>query len=111
MATLARGGRIDVSAVDEELDRLRAAWSGRSPTAAVGPLLEGLSEKLDRFDQVQLAEVIRVVRSRPTLSAAGRVLFDKSRLEQGSVNDADRLWNYLAKLGLSFDGLTGAAPS
>src|SRR5262249_39022932 len=64
MATLAPQGRIDEATVAEELKRLQRDWSARvreprddDPLAlleahGIGPL--------DRFDQVQLAEVLRV---------------------------------------------------
>jgi transcriptional regulatory protein RtcR len=122
MATLAQGGRIDVAAVDEELARLRARWhqepvtaqesADRSVSNHLGDeaiLDEVLGEKgaggIDRFDRAQLADVVRVCRSAPTLSAAGRALFAVSRSGRTSVNDADRLRKYLARHGLSWDSV------
>ena len=112
MATLAPGGRIDTATVDEELERLRSSWDAREPRAAAAPTddlasvlsAEQLAE-LDRFDRVQLAEVVRVCRTAASLSAAGRALFDRSRLSKSSSNDADRLRKYLARFELSFDKL------
>ena len=70
-------------------------------------LREALGEEgaaaLDRFDRAQLADVIRVCRATPTLSAAGRALFAVSRAGRTSVNDADRLRKYLARHGLSWE--------
>jgi len=110
MSTLARGGRIDVACVEEEIERLRAAWSSRRTEHRGDDDLErllgkGPAAELDRFERVQLAEVVRVARTAPTLSAAGRLLFDKSRLGKQSTNDADRLKKYLARYGLRFESL------
>jgi transcriptional regulatory protein RtcR len=63
---------------------------------------------LDRFDRVQLADVLAVCREAPTLSAAGRALFASSRAKKSSVNDADRLRKYLARFGLDFAAARGA---
>ncbi len=109
MATLAPGGRIDVPAVDEETLRLRACWHGGDDDPSHDAILrvllgEGVDE-LDLFDRVQLAEVVRVCRGAPSLSAAGRVLFDRSRKRRRSRNDADRLRKYLARFGLDFRSL------
>jgi transcriptional regulatory protein RtcR len=124
LATLSHGGRVDMAAVEEEIARLRVRWQVAAP--AVAPTLvtpgarpvraerddDGLlrevlgdagAEALDRFDRPQLAEVIRVCRAAPTLSAAGRELFARSRADKTSVNDSDRLRKYLARLGLSWE--------
>lgn len=106
MATLAPGGRITLSSVDEELGRLENAWSA-TPSDANDSLLSDLLgperlAQLDRFDRVQLAEVIRVCRSSKSLSEAGRELFQVSRLEKKVSNDADRLRKYLGSFGLSW---------
>jgi transcriptional regulatory protein RtcR len=58
--------------------------------------------KVDRFDRVQLEDVLGVCRSARSLSAAGRELFTASRSERTSVNDADRLRKYLARFDLDF---------
>ncbi|HBQ13473.1 MAG TPA: transcriptional regulator, partial [Myxococcales bacterium] len=60
---------------------------------------------LDRFDRVQLEDVLRVCERAPSLSAAGRELFAQSRRRRASTNDADRLRKYLAKHGLAFGDL------
>ncbi len=120
MATLAKGGRISVEVVDEELGRLAALWAGAAGAPPAGgdeawlaPLLSGDAlAALDRFDRVQLAEVVRVCRRARSLSDAGRALFASSRLKKSSSNDADRLRKYLARFGL--DGarlLPAAAPA
>jgi transcriptional regulatory protein RtcR len=108
MATLARGGRISVEVVDEELGRLEALWAstgGGAPAggdeALLAPLLpsEALAG-LDPFDRVQLAEVVRVCRRARSLSDAGRALFASSRQKKSSSNDADRLRKYLSRFGI-----------
>ena len=114
MATLAPGGRITREGVEEEIDRLRAAWakSGARQQEAAGALVvevlgEERAAELDRFDRAQLAEVLAVCRQARTLSDAGRALFAQSRAQKKSVNDADRLRKYLARFGLSWAEVAG----
>ena len=105
LATLAPAGRITVDQVAAEVAHLRATWT---PAAAVsGGLAAGVLSldavsRLDRFDRVQLDDVLVVCRDAPTLSAAGRILFDQSRTKKASTNDADRLRKYLARFGLEW---------
>ncbi len=112
MATLASGGRISVEIVDEELQRLRRQWA--LPTAAAagtgGELVaeilgEDRAAELDRFDRVQLADVLQVCRSARSLSEAGRILFAETRKKKLLANDADRLRKYLARFGLEWNGV------
>lgn len=110
MATLAPKGRVDVATVEEELDRLRRAWRDpEEPTSRADGeerLVELLGrervEALDRFDRVQLADVVEVCASARSLSEAGRELFATSRARKTSTNDADRLRKYLARFGLDW---------
>ena len=62
----------------------------------------GRAAQLDRFERVQLEDVLRVCRSARSLSEAGRTLFAASRSSRSTTNDADRLRKYLARYGLSF---------
>ncbi len=103
MATLAAGGRIGVDLVQEEMQRLRDQWqeSGRSIERDLAGLVD--TSQIDRFDQAALAEVVRVCRDAPSLSAAGRRLFAVSRAAKAQPNDADRLRKYLARFGLTWD--------
>ncbi len=102
MATLAAGGRISVEDVDDELARLRASWRRDAPD----PVAEILGDvAIDRFDRVQLADVIDVCRRSRSLSEAGRALFAVSRTQKSSSNDADRLRKYLHRFGLQFEDL------
>jgi len=104
MATLAQAGRIQVPAVDEEIGRLRLLWNPRSERADV--LKSMLGEQfadIDRFDEVQLRDVVEVCRRSRSLSEAGRTLFAASRSRRNSTNDADRLRKYLARFGLSWE--------
>lgn len=57
---------------------------------------------LDRFDAVQLAEVLRVCRRSDSLAHAGRTLFAASRAQKAKANDSDRLRKYLASFGLDW---------
>lgn len=110
MATLADGGRITRANADAEIMRLQALW--REPDGdAVGSILAdllgaGQAADLDRFDQVQLADVIGVCRQSRTLSEAGRRLFAVSRTRRRQPNDADRLRKYLGKFGLTWTDVT-----
>jgi transcriptional regulatory protein RtcR len=112
MATLAPGGRISVAEVEEEVERLRLSW--HSMKAATGTesadeleryLGRDEIEKLDLFDRMQLANVIKVCRQSPTLSKAGRTLFSTSRNRKTTQNDADRLRKYLARFSLNWQQL------
>jgi transcriptional regulatory protein RtcR len=108
MATLARGGRITLELVDEEIARLRAEWHPHadtsSPTTAL--LLRCLGEEklavVDSFERVQLEHVLEVIHRARSLSDAGRLLFNASRQQKRTANDADRLRKYLAKFGLDW---------
>jgi transcriptional regulatory protein RtcR len=106
MATLAEGGRITERGVKDELERLRSSLSS-APAGGVEPLVSKVlgadrAARLDRFDRVQLEDVLSVCQSARSLSAAGRELFAASRSERSSVNDADRLRKYLARFELDF---------
>jgi transcriptional regulatory protein RtcR len=122
MATLAEGARIAVRDVEEEIARLRAQWRAAAPAPAgkgtsrrdeATPATLDLDEllgadvarSLDRFDRVQLAEVVAVCRRSRSLSEAGRTLFAASRTRRTSTNDADRLRKYLARFSLTWDRL------
>jgi transcriptional regulatory protein RtcR len=111
MATLAPGGRIQDAVVVQEIARLERAWC--SPAAAISPLAGLLDEsalaRIDRFDRAQLEEVVRVCQASPSLSAAGRELFQASRLQRATANDADRLRKYLARFGLSWAAVRAEA--
>jgi transcriptional regulatory protein RtcR len=107
MATLAPHARIDMATVREEIARLNEVWSAagtdtRAASSSLRELLGKQADELDRFDRVQLEEVVRVCESAPSLSAAGRILFEKSRARRTSTNDADRLRKYLARFDLEF---------
>lgn len=120
LATLSAGGRITVEAVADEIDRLRSQWQavsadyagGRDDDGVIGECLdEPALAGIDRFDRVQLAEVIRVCRRSRTLSDAGRALFAASRAQKAVANDADRLRKYLARFGLDWRKVTAGEES
>jgi transcriptional regulatory protein RtcR len=106
MATLASGGRISTHLVDEETNRLTAAW--HTPVSPQhGDVLEQLltlkqTEEIDLFDRAQLAFVVEVCKRSRSLSEAGRTLFGASRARKSLANDADRLRKYLARFGVEF---------
>jgi transcriptional regulatory protein RtcR len=106
MATLAEGGRITEQVVNDELARLQDSVAGVSGPAANSLVTQILGSertaRLDRFDRVQLQDVLSVCQTARSLSAAGRELFAASRAEKSSSNDADRLRKYLGRFDLDF---------
>lgn len=110
MATFAESGRISKDVVDEEIERLRAAWQNSGVTSGEG--LEKLLDEdaiieLDLFDRMQLLNVIEICREARSLSEAGRKLFHSSREQKKTANDADRLRKYLMRFGLSWEEIRG----
>jgi transcriptional regulatory protein RtcR len=113
MATLAEGGRITAAIVHEEIARLQRAWNApSSSTQEFDQLHDILSldeiNRMDIFDQMQLAQVVGLCRRADSLSDAGRQLFSVSRHRKSVPNDADRLRKYLHRFGLSWDQITQA---
>ncbi|HLF93613.1 MAG TPA: RNA repair transcriptional activator RtcR [Planctomycetota bacterium] len=110
MATLAAGGRISVDDVAEEIGRLRASWDRPALDEGERLLEEVLGARraaeLDRFDRVQLADVLRCCRTSRSLSDAGRALFAASRARRTAPNDADRLRKYLARFEVDWKDVT-----
>ena len=107
MATLSPGGRITAPVLMEEIKRLEAGWSapiaeGDHLATLAAVLNDKATEKLDLFDQAQLAFVIHICRESATLSDAGRRLFAATRENRKTANDADRLRKYLSRFGLDW---------
>jgi len=113
MAVLAHGGRVRVDGVEEEIERLLASWrkgprkASNAGDSVVSVLGEERASDIDRFDRVQLADVLDVCKGARSLSDAGRILFAASRAKKTSVNDADRLRKYLARFELSWAEVAG----
>lgn len=103
MATLASAGRIGLDVVDEEIARLRQQWRPAETASPLDALLGAGAAELDRFDRVQLEDVVAVCARAASLSDAGRTLFAMSRAQRSSVNDADRLRKYLARFDLDWE--------
>jgi|RhiMethySRZTD1v2_1073278.scaffolds.fasta_scaffold00057_33 transcriptional regulatory protein RtcR len=106
LATLAPAGRITVEQVKAEIAHLKSAWTPTTRERASGfvdrVILADAADKLDRFERVQLEDVLQVCHESATLSAAGRMLFERSRERRKLANDADRLRKYLARFGLEW---------
>jgi transcriptional regulatory protein RtcR len=109
LGTLAPAGRITVDQVKAEIAHLRSIWvsaPGSSPANLVDRVLASTAAaNLDRFDRAQLEDVLTVCRAASSLSAAGRILFDRSRERKRTANDADRLRKYLARFDLDWAAL------
>lgn len=108
MATLCAGGRITREILDAEISRLEAGWAGGTPADDPDAALESVIgakalAKLDLFDRVQLAFVVKVCRESATLSEAGRKLFGVTRERRKVRNDSDRLRKYLARFDLDWE--------
>ena len=107
-------GRIDPLVVVGQLlgngeahrihDQPAVAVAGGPETRRVG----GGADARDRFDRVQLAEVVRVCAGARSASEAGRHLFHASRARRSSRNDADRLRKYLQRFELDFAAIQAA---
>jgi transcriptional regulatory protein RtcR len=109
MATLADGGRISVTVVDEEIVRLKMLWH-TEPQSSLSEVLEvARSAEIDLFDQLQLTQVIAVCRASRNLAEAGRKLFSVSMAKRSSANDTDRLRKYLARFGLAWKDISQEA--
>jgi transcriptional regulatory protein RtcR len=115
MATLCDGGRIGVDVVDEEIERLTTVWNSASgsPNADIVSvhLPAAKVAALDRFDRVQLEDVLGVCQASRSLSDAGRTLFGNSIAKRTSSNDADRLRKYLLRFGIDGAAITGSSRS
>ncbi|WP_295943215.1 RNA repair transcriptional activator RtcR [uncultured Xanthomonas sp.] len=103
LATLANAGRIQLELVEEEIARLCRQWRDGTPPSPLDALLGDAAAQLDRFERVQLEDVVRVCATARSLSQAGRELFAVSRTQRASTNDADRLRKYLARFGLDWE--------
>ena len=102
LATLADGGRIGQSLVEEEIERLRAGWRPVSSEGLEGVLSPQQIDSLDLFDRLQLQSVLEVCQRSSSLADAGRKLFAATRSKRSSVNDSDRLRKYLARFDLNW---------
>ncbi len=107
MTTMAQSGRIGVTDVEDERQRLESNSRSRNEQQLdlESILTPDQLAAIDLFDQIQLAAVIRICRESRTLSDAGRRLFSVSRVSKNSTNDADRLRKFLARFGLSWNDL------
>ena len=110
MATLADGGRVSLSIVEDEIELLEARWrrpdEDHSESVIEAVLGTDAVEDIDLFDRGQLAEVIRVCADSRSMAEAGRRLFQASRLKKSSNNDSHRLKKYLEKFDLKFEDLS-----
>lgn len=106
LCTLAEGHRITTADVDVEVTRLRRQWAPVQRRDRVASVLGSAADELDRFDRVQLEDVLDVCAHAASMSAAGRILFARSLSRRTSRNDADRLRKYLARHGLAWEAVS-----
>ncbi len=105
LCTLAPRGRVTLSMVEKEINSLQHQWASAEDNEddkIVRQFLGSEANKIDPFDIVQLAMVIRTCQQSRSLSAAGRTLFAASRAAKSTRNDADRLRKYLEKFSLKW---------
>lgn len=106
MATLAPQGRISVPVVMQEVARLTSMWQSAAAPSTDSHVEDTLLaagvavDQIDSFDRPQLAHVLQVLNSSPSIAEAGRLLFSVSRQSRRRINDSDRLRKYLARFGL-----------
>jgi len=109
MSTLAPGGRITKGVVQEEISRLKVLWSTAESDINKKFLNEVIgadrAEQLDRFEKVQLADVLKVCKESKNMSEAGRKVFAVSRKNKRKTNDSDRLRKYLAKYNIKWNDI------
>lgn len=112
MATLAGPHRISPEIVQNEISRLRKSWLPTSHDHDHDPLVGLISgadlAQFDLFDQMQLRETVRVCQSCESISDAGRQLFQVSRLQKSSPNDANRLSKFLKRFNLDWKSIQPA---
>ena len=107
ISSVQKQGRITVELVRAEIERLK--WGWQDEFEEVNQCAKNrcrLPDHLDYFDRMQLENVIEICRKHQSLAAAGRALFNVSRLAKEKPNDSDRLRKYLAKFGLTWNDVT-----
>ncbi len=111
MGTLAPGGRITDDIVTEEIERLKQKWSAQTTNRIdhYATLLTYINkqdaDKIDYYDQVNLATLIHACKQSNSMAEAGRILFNVSRLSKSSSNDSHRVKQLLAKYQLKFEDI------
>ena len=111
MGTLADGGRINISVVEEEINRLRRKWhDGVNDQSSLRNIIEQIlgpeqAAQLDYYDKAKLAVIVKVCKQSKSMADAGRILFNVSRLSKKSNNDSHRVKQLLNKYNLRFDEL------
>jgi len=107
LCTFAKSGRISTDLVKREIARLTAHWQGHESSGASTAHLSRFFSKaamaeLDYIEHIQLEAVLATCMASKNLSEASRSLFNVSRLQKKSNNDADRLRKYLAKYNITW---------
>jgi len=113
MGTLADGGRITLSGVKEEIERLKTKWrtthhSSGKPYENVRLLLPAEKfDALDHYDLAVLSTIVETCKKSASMAEAGRQLFNISRKAKASSNDSHRVKQILEKYGMAFENIKG----
>ena len=111
MGTLADGGRITTTVVEEEIHRLGQKWqsaaaSDLDPRIVIEQVLgTGSAEEIDYYYQLKLASLVKVCRNSNSMAEDGRKLFNVSRATKKSNNDSHRVKQLLSKHGIQFEDI------
>jgi transcriptional regulatory protein RtcR len=108
MATLADGCRITETLVDNEIARLKANWIEAHDDDLNNLLSVDQLAQIDAFDRLQLQSVIDVRRRSRSTADAGSALFGASRTKRSTINDSDRLREFLQRFGLNWDAIVSS---
>lgn len=104
-------GHITEDIVEKEIKHLRLSWKrwenkgGDSLELCNRFLQYDVLNRLDTFELMQLEGVLKLCLRCKNMAEAGRLLFNKSRMERKSINDSHRLRSYLQKYGISWKEL------
>ncbi|MCJ8347249.1 sigma 54-interacting transcriptional regulator, partial [bacterium] len=103
MSTFASNSRISKEIVKDEIELLLKQWKIKEKSSPLENLLsQELIEKMDLFDQLQLAPILESCKDYNSMSEAGKDLFSYSRSKKNTSNDSDRIRKYFKKFSLTW---------
>ncbi len=122
LATLAKGGPIELSHVEDEIVRLTKSWAPRKAGPAAAPAAERCrdlaahylgveaAEALGSVPRATVEEALRVCLVHPTMSAAARAAFGAALDDVPPKNHGDRMRNQLKTFGLTWEMVQARRP-